>query len=177
MFQIRKSAVTYVYRLQGVLNLKLLSPKIKEYAARAYLRNIKQLVLQVKANRELSLGSNEISTHWRDEELHKKIHQIETLIREGKISQSLDEAEKTVLLAKESLYFFRQYQRNRFILYLTLMWFGWIALLFLKVARKPRRHDQSFKLYLLKLGFFGILILLLIEYTGKTKIKLNIKNK
>ncbi|XP_033216192.1 GPI ethanolamine phosphate transferase 1 isoform X2 [Belonocnema kinseyi] len=149
---------------EGVLNLKLLSPEIKEYGARAFLRNIKQLVLQVKANRELSLGSNDISTHWRDEELHKRIHQIEALIREGKIPQSMDVAEKTVLLAKESLYYFRQYQRNRFMLYLTFMWFGWIALLFLKVAGKPRRDDQSFKLYLLKLGFLGVIFIMFIEY-------------
>lgn len=132
--------------------------------------------MQVKANRELSLGSNDISTHWRDEELHKRIHQIEALIREGKILQSIDVAEKTVLLAKESLYYFRQYQRNRFMLYLTLMWFGWIALLFLKVAGKPRRDDQSFKLYLVKLSFFGVLFILFIEYIGEKNSKLKRKN-
>lgn len=145
----------------------MLSTKNKEYGLRALLRNIKQLVLQVKANRELSLGTNEIRTHWREKQLNENINKIETLLHDGKIAESTFEGEKTVLFAKESLLYFRQYQRNRLLLYLTLMWFGWIVLLFLKIAGKSKEDHGSFKLYVVKLILFLALFILLAEYIGK----------
>ncbi|XP_051170551.1 GPI ethanolamine phosphate transferase 1 isoform X2 [Leptopilina boulardi] len=149
---------------EGILKLQLLSSKNKEYGVRALLGNIKQLALQVEANRELSLGTTKIRTNWREKQLNENIRKIETLLSEGKIEESIVEGEKTVLLAKESLNYFRQYQRNRLIIYLTLMWLGWITLLFLKITAKSKQNHQSFKLYVLKLSFGFALFLLLAEY-------------
>ena len=152
------------------MNLKLLSFENREYGARALLRNVKQLALQVRANQILSLGSNKINTHWRYEKLNEHIHRIESSLGRGKISKSIAEGERALLLAKESLNYFRQYQRNRFILYLTLMWFGWVALLFLNIAGKRRRDIAPFKLLLTNLILSASLFLLLIEYIGKIKL-------
>lgn len=146
---------------EGILKLHFLSSEYKEYGVRALLRNIRQLSFQVEANRELSLGISKMRTNWRERQINASILRIETLMREGKIAESIAEGERTVLFAKVSLNYFRQYQRNRLILYLTLMWLGWITLLFLKITAKPKQNQKSF---ILKLTFCFAFFLLLAEY-------------
>lgn len=135
-----------------------------EYGANALLNNIKQLTLQVKANRLLSSGSGSSKTLRREEQLELKISEISKLIEKREISEALRIANSTIHQAKESLNYFRQYQRNRMILYLTIIWVSWIAYLFLKAAGKPRRTTKAHLTYILNIGFVAALLFVILEH-------------
>ncbi|XP_015584903.1 GPI ethanolamine phosphate transferase 1 isoform X2 [Cephus cinctus] len=148
---------------EGVLPKQFLKLGQKAYGARALLNNIKQLVVQVTANRIQNEG---ISTqkHKKEQELEKNIVNIEQLLAEKKFISALKQGEKTIELAKTSLLYFRQYQRNRLMLYLTIIWVGWIAMLFLKVTGVSYHEEKPSQLLLANIGFACGVVLLLIEH-------------
>lgn len=135
-----------------------------EYGTNALLNNIKQLTLQVKANRLLSSGSGSSKTLRREEQLELKISEISKLIEKKEISEALSVANSTIHLAIESLNYFRQYQRNRMILYLTIIWVSWIVYLSLKAAGKVRRAAKDYLTYMLNIGFVAAVLFVILEH-------------
>ena len=140
------------------------------YGAHALRSNVAQLSVQVKANRIVCSGDDPSDLHWRETDLDKKIEKIDRLLEDGRITEAIDEAESAILLSKESLSFYRRYQRNRFIFYLTVAWLGWIALLMMKLMSSEtlsisRNYEASrtYKLRVANIVFLVAVIIVLIE--------------
>ncbi|CAG5106878.1 Similar to PIGN: GPI ethanolamine phosphate transferase 1 (Homo sapiens) [Cotesia congregata] len=125
---------------EGVLPRLYLQSGNQEYGARALLNNIKQLLNQVKGNRLTASGEGSSYSNWRERELEKMIDKVEKLLHDNKVVEAIRVAEETIEKCKSYLYYYRQYQKNQLIVYLTLMWLGWIVLLVLKITGTPRSH-------------------------------------
>ncbi|KAI4483722.1 hypothetical protein M0804_007982 [Polistes exclamans] len=138
------------------------------YSAQALLNNLKQLSYQVIENRILHCGIGDDFMDWRELTLNKYIWEINQYINNGKIMEGIKKAEEAIKLAKEYLYYFKQYQRNRFLMYMTFMWIGWIILLFLKIVGIPRQEIKLSLLLLLDIIFVISLIVLIIRYVGSS---------
>lgn len=136
------------------------------YNAQALLNNLKQLSYQVTENRILSCGRSDDFMDWRELTLNKHIWEINEYINKGKMTNGITEAEEAIKLAKEYLYYFKQYQRNYFLMYMTFMWSGWIIFLFLKIVGIPREETRSSLLLLVDIIFLSSLIVLIIKYTS-----------
>nr|XP_050863201.1 GPI ethanolamine phosphate transferase 1-like isoform X1 [Vespula vulgaris] len=138
------------------------------YNAQALLNNLKQLSYQVTENRILSCGISDDFIDWRELTLNKHIWEINEYIKNGKMIEGITEAEEAIKLAKEYLYYFKQYQRNYFLMYMTFMWSGWIIFLFLKIVGIPRKKIKPSLLPLVDIIFLSSLIVLIIRYTGNS---------
>ncbi|KAK2576053.1 hypothetical protein KPH14_007394 [Odynerus spinipes] len=150
---------------EGILRRQYLSHN-DMYNAQALLNNLKQLSYQVKGNRIISCGTSDDSIDWRELELNKRIWQINQHINNGQILNGIIKAEESVILAKEYLYYFRQYQRSHFLTYMTLMWSSWIIFLFLKIVGIPRREIKSSVLLLIDVIFTILLFMLIMTHIG-----------
>lgn len=142
------------------------------YKAQALLSNFKQMTNQVIANRARASGDSSIDSHWREQKLQDTIKHIEQLLNDNKIDKAIKEAEKAIPESKEALYYYRQAQRNQLIMYLTLMWLGWIVLLVLKlIGVEKQNYDfnktQKSQFTLTNIVFFIALLILLVEHAGK----------
>lgn len=142
----------------------------ESYGAYALRSNVAQLSVQVRANRIVCSGDDPSDVHWREKELDEKIRQIDRLLEDGKVTEAIDECEKAISLSKESLYYYRGYQRNRFIFYLTLAWLGWITMLFVKIAVAQRVHvsiseevAHTYWIRLANIAFIIAVIIILVE--------------
>ncbi|KAG8036844.1 hypothetical protein G9C98_004166 [Cotesia typhae] len=155
---------------EGVLPRLYLQSGNQEYGARALLNNIKQLLNQVKGNRLSASGEGSSYSNWRERELEKMIDKVEKLLHDNKVVEAIRVAEETVEKCKSYLYYYRQYQKNQLIVYLTLMWLGWIVLLVLKITGTPRSHlNNTYKVKsayhtLLNLSFLIALVTLITEH-------------
>lgn len=138
-----------------------------EYEAKAFLSNVKQLSLQVRANRKFTTGKSVSSFSEHEEGLFQKINAAENLLREGKYSASLKKSDDAILLAKEALSYFRGYYKYQYLLCLTVMWLGWIVLLFLKVAGTPRENISMFWVIVNDVVFSIIGVVLVYKHYGK----------
>lgn len=138
----------------------------QKYIGRALLCNVKQLAYQVTGNRALSCG-NSGPTDWRETQLNDKIHKIEQHLNRGNVKDAIQEGDKAITFGKETLSFFRQYQRTRFLIYLSIMWLGWIIALFLKITGMQRRYLRISLLLLTNIGFASLLIITLISHIGE----------
>jgi len=138
----------------------------QEYIGHALLSNVKQLAYQVTGNRMLSCGNSD-SINWRETQLNDKIHKIEQYLKRGNVREAIQESNKTIVFSKESLSFFRQYQRTRFLIYLSIMWFSWIITLFLKIVGTRRRYLRTSLLLLTNIGFASLLIITLTCHIGE----------
>ncbi|XP_015185779.1 PREDICTED: GPI ethanolamine phosphate transferase 1 isoform X2 [Polistes dominula] len=152
---------------EGVLRKEYLR-KNDVYTAQALLNNLKQLSYQVIENRILHCGIGDDFVDWRELKLNKYIWEINQYINNGKIMEGIKMAEEGITLAKEYLYYFKQYQRNRFLMYMTFMWIGWIILLFLKIVGIPRQEIKLSLLLLFDIIFVISLIVLIIRYVGSS---------
>ncbi|XP_046832872.1 GPI ethanolamine phosphate transferase 1 isoform X2 [Vespa crabro] len=152
---------------EGVLRKRYLRNN-DTYNAQALLNNLRQLSYQVTENRILSCGSSNDFMDWRELTLNKHIWEINEYINKGKMVNGITEAEEAIKLAKEYLYYYKQYQRNYFLMYMTFMWSGWIIFLFLKIVGIPREEIKSSLLLLVNIIFLSSLILLIIRYTGSS---------
>ncbi|XP_043254750.1 GPI ethanolamine phosphate transferase 1-like isoform X2 [Colletes gigas] len=148
---------------EGVLPWQYLSDTGFKYINHALLNNLKQLTYQVKANREMNCVDNRF-TDWREMELDYKISTLDKYL-EGKNSrENLNDIVDTIKIAKESLSYFRQYQRSWFLMYLSIMWLGWIILLFFKIAGTKRRAINHIILLVADIAFACILVTIFIMH-------------
>lgn len=91
---------------------------------------------------------------------------MEDYLKQGNIIEGIQEGNRASAFSKEALLYFRQYQRIRFLIYLSIMWLGWIVLLFLRIAGIKRRYLRTSLLLLINIGFMSLLIITLIGYLG-----------
>ncbi|XP_031825596.1 GPI ethanolamine phosphate transferase 1 isoform X2 [Nomia melanderi] len=148
---------------EGVLPWQYLNTNNLEYINEALLNNLKQLTHQVKANREMNCENNKFSD-WRVNQLYNK---ISTLDKHHQMKDSKERFKETVdaiKLAKDSLLYFRQYQRSWLLIYLSTMWLGWIVLLFFKIAGTERSIINRFALLITDISFICILIIVFVTY-------------
>ncbi|XP_076164323.1 GPI ethanolamine phosphate transferase 1 isoform X2 [Ptiloglossa arizonensis] len=148
---------------EGVLPWQYLNDTDLKYINHALLNNLKQLTYQVKANREMNCENNRFSD-WKEIELDYKISILDKYLREKNLREKLIEIVDTIELAKESLSYFRQYQRLRFLIYLSIMWLGWIILLFFKIAGAKRLIINRNALLVADITFISILITIFIMH-------------
>ncbi|XP_033328137.2 GPI ethanolamine phosphate transferase 1 [Megalopta genalis] len=148
---------------EGVLPWQYLSATNLEYTNDALLNNLKQLSHQVKANREIICEDSRF-TDQRVTQLYNKINTLEKHLGTKDLSKRFDETVDTIKLAKESLLYFRQYQRTRLLIYLSTMWLGWIVLLFSKIAGTERRIINRFILLVADIALVCILITIFLLY-------------
>jgi len=121
---------------------------------------------QVTGNRAISCESSG-NIDWREVQLNAKVSQIEQHFNKGNIMEGIRESDETINFSKEALLYFRQYQRTRFLIYLSIMWLGWIVLLFLKIAGVKRRNLQISLLRFINFGFASIFIITLVGHLGE----------
>lgn len=136
----------------------------QEYVGHSLLNNVKQLAHQVTGNRAIN---GETSIDWRETQLNNRIRKIGEHIDKGSIIDAIRESEKAISFGKEALAYFRQYQRIRFLIYLSIMWLGWIIMLFLKITETKRRCFRTSLLQFVNIGFASLLIIMLIRHAGK----------
>jgi len=136
----------------------------QEYVGYSLLNNVKQLAYQVTGNRAIN---GETSIDWRETQLNSRIRKIEEHIGKGSIIDGIQESEEAISFGKEALSYFRQYQRIRFLIYLSIMWLGWIVILLLKITGTKRRCFRISILQFVNIGFASLLIIILIRYAGK----------
>lgn len=139
----------------------------QEYVGHSLLNNVKQLAHQVTGNRAIN---GETSIDWRETQLNNRIRKIEEHIGEGNIINGIRESEEAINFGKEALSYFRQYQRVQFLIYLSIMWLGWIVILFLKITGIKRRCLRISLLQFVNIGFASLLIIMLFRYAGKNII-------
>lgn len=142
-----------------------------EYIGRALLGNVKQLAHQITGNRVINCG-NGGRIDWREEQLNDKIRKIEHHLDRGDVTEGIREGDATVIFAKEVLLYFRQYQRTRFLTYLSIMWFAWITVLFLKLTSVKRQYHRIFLLLFINIGFASLLIITLMGHIGNITCKM-----
>ncbi|XP_054012026.1 GPI ethanolamine phosphate transferase 1 isoform X2 [Hylaeus anthracinus] len=148
---------------EGVLPWQYLNDTDLKYTNNALLNNLKQLTYQVKANREMICENNGF-TDGRERELDYKISELNNHLERKDLKEQLNETVNTIELAKEYLSYFRQYQRSRFLIYLSTMWLGWITLLFFKIAGVKRPIINRTVLLISDIAFACILITIFIIY-------------
>lgn len=178
MFNIRRSQLivafemyslthitTYKMFLQGLLPWRFFDSAYHEYVGRALLGNVKQLAHQVTGNRAANCG-NGGRADWREEQLSEKIRKIERHLDRGDVTEGIRESDAASVFAKEALLYFRQYQRTRFLTYLSIMWFSWITVLFLKLTGTRRQYRRIPLLLLTNIGFASLLIITLTGHIG-----------
>lgn len=164
-----------IYRniiFQGVLPWQYLNVTDLKYINYALLNNLKQLTYQVKANHKMNCEDNEYAD-WREIELDNKIITLDKDL-ETDLNERLKEIINSIKLAKKSLLYFRQYQRTRFLLYLSIMWLGWIISLFFKITGVNRPVIHSFILLITNIVFLISIITIFIMYKGMLYIIYNL---
>ncbi|XP_076656590.1 GPI ethanolamine phosphate transferase 1-like isoform X3 [Halictus rubicundus] len=148
---------------EGVLPWQYLNASNLEYTNDALLSNLKQLTHQVKANREIICEDSSLMDQ-RVTQLYNKISALEKRLETNNLRKRFDETINTIKLAKESLLYFRQYQRSRLLIYLSTMWLGWIVLLFLKIAGTERSHINRVILLVADIALVCILVIIFVLY-------------
>ncbi|XP_072767343.1 GPI ethanolamine phosphate transferase 1 [Anoplolepis gracilipes] len=146
---------------EGALPWQYFDANYQEYVGYSLLSNVKQLAHQVTGNRAIN---GETSTDWRETQLNDRIRKIEEHIGRGSTIDGIRESEEAISFGKEALSYFRQYQRIRFLTYLSIMWLGWIVVLFLKITGTKRRCLRISLLQFVNIGFASLLIIMLIKH-------------
>lgn len=118
---------------EGVLPYHYLNASSIKYVNRALFNNLKQLNFQVKAMREMSCEDRR-HVDRREQVIDKKISDLNKYVEIVIPDESLNEIVDTIKSAKDVLKFYRQYQRTQFLIYLSIMWIGWIIMLFMKMT-------------------------------------------
>lgn len=157
---------------QGVLPWQYLNTSNLGYTNDALLNNLKQLTHQVKANREMNCENNKFSD-WRVNQLESKIFTLENHYQIKDSKERFKETVEAIKLAKDSLLYFRQYQRSWLLIYLSTMWLGWIVLLFFKIAGTERPVINRFALLITDIALVCILITVFITLKGTTSLNIH----
>lgn len=127
---------------------------------------MKQLAHQVTGNRVISC-KNSGYVDWRETQLNDKISKAERHLSKRNLMAGIREGNEAISFSKEALSYFRQYQRLRFLIYLSIMWLGWIVMLFLKITGVKRRYFRISVLLLVNVGFASLLIITLIGHISE----------
>lgn len=136
-----------------------------KYIAQFLLVNVKQLAHQVTGNRAISCEKTDHDD--REEQLNKKIREIIFHLDRGNVMEGIRKSDEAITFAKEALLYFRQYQRTRFLICLSIMWLGWIIMSFLKISGVKRQYLRVSLLLLISIGFASLLIIMLIRHIGE----------
>lgn len=116
----------------------------------------------------------EDNADWREIELDNKIVTLDKDFETADLNEKLKEIINSIKLAKKSLLYFRQYQRTRFLLYLSIMWLGWIISLFFKITGVNRPVVHSFILLITNIVFVILVITIFIMYKGMLYVIYNL---
>jgi len=138
----------------------------REYVAHSLISNVKQLAHQVTGNRAISCQNSD-HLDWRQIHLNDKIRKAQQHISKRNMMAGIREGDDAISFSKEALSYFRQYQRIRFLIYLSIMWLGWIVILFLKITGVKRRYPRIFVLQLVNIGFASLLIIMLVGHISE----------
>lgn len=129
-------------------------------------------------NRAISCESNDHSD-WREIKLNDKVRRAAEYLDKGSVMEGIREGDEAITFGKEALSYFRQYQRTRFFIYLSIMWLGWILVLFLKIVNVRTRYSLSplrhFLSQLTNIGFAVLLTITLVSHIGETLFSKQIK--
>lgn len=138
-----------------------------EYVARSLLSNVKQLMHQIAGNRVINCENTD-HVDWREIQTNDKIRKVEQHLSKRNMMAGIRVADETISFSKEALSYFRQYQRIRFLIYLSIMWLGWIIMLFLKITGVVKRQClRNVLLQLMNVGFAGLLIITWTRYMSE----------
>ncbi|XP_020293464.1 GPI ethanolamine phosphate transferase 1 isoform X2 [Pseudomyrmex gracilis] len=152
---------------EGALPWQYFDVSYHKYVGQYLLSNAKQLGHQVTGNRAISCESNGHSD-LREIKLNDKVRRAAEYLDKGNVMEGIREGDEAITFGKEALSYFRQYQRTRFFIYLSIMWLGWILVLFLKIVNvktrysiSPLRHSLS---QLTNIGFAVLLMITLVSH-------------
>ncbi|KYM81808.1 GPI ethanolamine phosphate transferase 1 [Atta colombica] len=148
---------------EGALPWQYFNLDYREYVAHSLISNVKQLMHQITENRVISCQDSDY-TDWRETQINDKIRKAQQHISKRNIMAGIREGNDAISLSKEALLYFRQYQRIRFLIYLSIMWLSWIVILFFKIAGAKRQYSRIFLLRLINVGFPCLLIIMLIVH-------------
>lgn len=138
-----------------------------EYVARSLLSNVKQLAHQVTGNRAINCENTD-HIDWREAQINDQIRKTIQHVSKRNVMAGIRVGDEAVSFSKEALSYFRQYQRTRFLICLSLMWLGWITILFLKITGVVRRENlRIFVLKLVSVGFASLLIITLVRHMSE----------
>lgn len=138
-----------------------------EYVAHSLLNNVKQLAHQINGNRAINCENTDY-IDWREIQINDKIRKVGQHLSRRNVMAGIRVGDEAISFSKESLLYFRQYQRIRFLIYLSIMWLGWIVILFLKITGVERRqYSRIFLLQLVNIGFAGLLIIMWIRHLSE----------
>ncbi|XP_026674612.1 GPI ethanolamine phosphate transferase 1 isoform X2 [Ceratina calcarata] len=144
---------------EGVVPWHYLNATDIKYVNRALFNNLKQLNFQVKAMKEMSCKDRRYADK-REQEVDKKISHLYKYVETGIPDENLNEIVDTIKSAKDVLKYYRQYQRTQFLLYLSMMWIGWIIVLFMKMSCAKQSSVQYGYVFLTDVLFFFSIILI-----------------
>lgn len=137
-----------------------------EYLARSLLSNVKQLMHQIAGNRVINCENTD-QIDWRETQINDKIRKVGQHLSKRNMMAGIRVADETITFSKEALLYFRQYQRIRFLIYLSIMWLGWLVILFFKITGVVERQRSRFLLQLVNVGFAGLLIVMWTKYISE----------
>lgn len=127
---------------------------------------MKQLAHQVTGNRVINCENSD-HIDWRETQINDKIHKAKQHLSKRNVMAGIRVGDEAIHFSKEALSYFRQYQRIRFLIYLSIMWLGWIVMLFLKITGVVRRQYLRITLQLVNIGFASLLIIMLITHMSE----------
>ncbi|XP_044011908.1 GPI ethanolamine phosphate transferase 1 isoform X2 [Aphidius gifuensis] len=153
---------------EGILRSQYLKYSSENFTARAMINNFKQMENQIKASRILTSGYGKRKIHQFEEDLHKTIKKMKQLVDDKNNNAAMSLVDDGIRLSKNALYYYRRYQTNQLIIYLSFMWLGWIFYLLFTLAGLPRKFIKKFHgIYLTTYAnFFAIvsMIILVVEH-------------
>ncbi|XP_011880603.1 PREDICTED: GPI ethanolamine phosphate transferase 1-like [Vollenhovia emeryi] len=149
---------------EGALPWQYFDMNYHDYVARSLLSNVKQLAHQVTGNRAVNCENME-HTDWRETQIKEQIRKAEQHLGRRNVMAGIRVGNDAISFSKEALSYFRQYQRVRFLICLSIMWLGWIIMLFFKITGVVRRQSvRVFLLRLMNVGFPSLLVITLIRH-------------
>lgn len=135
------------------------------------INNFKQMESQIKASRTLTSGYGKRKIHQLEEDLHKTIKKMKQLVDDKNNNAAMLLVDDGIRLSKNALYYYRRYQTNQLIIYLSFMWLGWIFYLLFTLAGLPRKFIKKIHgIYLTTYAnFFAIfsMFILVVEHLSK----------
>ncbi|XP_071558894.1 GPI ethanolamine phosphate transferase 1 [Temnothorax nylanderi] len=149
---------------EGALPWQYFDINYHEYLARSLLSNVKQLAHQVTGNRAVNC-ENMDHVDWRETQIKEKIRKAEQHLSRRNVMAAIRVGDEAISFSKEALSYFRQYERTRFLICLSIMWLGWIIMLFMKISGVVKReYVRTSLLRLMNVGFASLLIITLIRH-------------
>ncbi|KAL0130778.1 hypothetical protein PUN28_002415 [Cardiocondyla obscurior] len=149
---------------EGALPWQYFDMSYHKYVAYSLLNNVKQLAHQITGNRAINC-ENIDQIDWRETEINDQIRKAEQHLYRKNMMAGIRVGNEAINFSKEALSYFRQFQRIKFLICLSIMWLGWIIMLFLKITRVVERQNvRTFLLQIINVVFASLLIIMLIRH-------------